>query len=137
MQRIRERFETDRKEASEVNREFLDWLVHRPQPERPYFAFLNYFDAHSPYQLPPRRIRRFGVKPIEEREIRLIRDWWTVDKRQVSPQELAFVLDAYDDCVASIDEQVGRLLRRTRAPQGPGPDLGHPRLGPRRELRRT
>ena len=110
VQRIRERFETDRKEASEVNREFLDWVVHRPQPERPYFAFLNYFDAHSPYQLPPRRIRRFGVKPTEERAIHLIRDWWTVDKSQVSPQELAFVSDAYDDCVASIDEQVGRLF---------------------------
>ena len=110
VQWIRERFETDRKEASEVNREFLDWLVHRPQPERPYFAFLNYFDAHSPYQLPPRRIRRFGIKPNEEREIGLIRDWWTVDKSQVSPAELAFVADAYDDCVASIDEQVGRLF---------------------------
>ena len=28
----------------------------------------------------------------------------------MSPQELAFVVDGYDDCVASIDEQVGRLL---------------------------
>jgi arylsulfatase A-like enzyme len=110
MLRIRERFETDRKEAAVVNREFLDWLVRRPQPERPYFAFLNYFDAHSPYQLPPRRIRRFGAKPIEERQYGLIRDWWTVDKSQVSPEELAFVFDAYDDCVASIDEQIGRLF---------------------------
>ncbi len=110
VQRIRERFETDRKEASVVNREFLDWLAHRPQPERPYFAFLNYFDAHSPYQLSPRRVHRFGSKPIEEREGQLIRDWWTVDKRQVSPQELAFVLDSYDDCVAAIDEQIGRLF---------------------------
>jgi arylsulfatase A-like enzyme len=110
VQRIRERFETDRKEASEVNREFLDWLVRRPHPERPYFAFLNYYDAHSPYQLPPGRIRRFGTKPMEEREVGLIRDWWTVDKSQVSPEELAFVSDAYDDCVASIDEQIGRLF---------------------------
>ena len=30
VQRIRERFETDRKEAAVVNREFLDWLAHRP-----------------------------------------------------------------------------------------------------------
>ena len=51
--RVREWFETDRKQASEVNREFLDWLAHRPQPDRPYFAFLNYFDAHSPYQIAP------------------------------------------------------------------------------------
>jgi arylsulfatase A-like enzyme len=118
VRRVRERFETDRKEAAEVNREFLDWLSHRHQPERPFFAFLNYWDAHSPYQLAPRRVHRFGVRPSDEREFRLIQDWWPMDKSRVSPQELAFVSSAYDDCVASIDEQLGRLfdeLGRRRA----------------------
>ena len=108
--RVRERFESERKEASGVNREFLDWLAHRPQPQKPFFAFLNYFDAHSPYQLSPRRVHRFGVKPSEERDYRLIQDWWTMDKKRVSSEELAFVFNAYDDCVASIDEQLGRLF---------------------------
>jgi arylsulfatase A-like enzyme len=108
--RVRERFESDRKEAAGVNREFLDWLAHRPQPGRPFFAFLNYFDAHSPYQLSPRRVHRFGTKPVEERDYRLIQDWWTTDKKRVSPEELAFVFNAYDDCVAAIDEQIGRLF---------------------------
>ncbi|HEY7461870.1 MAG TPA: sulfatase-like hydrolase/transferase, partial [Gemmatimonadota bacterium] len=40
-----------RKLAEDVNRDFLDWLS-RQDPERPFFAFLNYFDAHSIY-LPP------------------------------------------------------------------------------------
>jgi arylsulfatase A-like enzyme len=110
VRRVRERFETDRKEADVVSREFLDWLAHRPQPERPFFAFLNYCDAHTPYQLSPRRVHRFGVKPGDEREYRLIQDWWTMDKSRLSPEELAFVFNAYDDCVASIDEQVGRLF---------------------------
>jgi arylsulfatase A-like enzyme len=39
-----------RKTADMVNSEFLDWLAIRP--DRPFFAFLNYFDAHAPY-LPP------------------------------------------------------------------------------------
>ena len=53
----------DRKDAASVNREFLAWLSHRPEPRRPFFAFLNYFDAHSPY-LPPDGVGvRFGVKP--------------------------------------------------------------------------
>jgi arylsulfatase A-like enzyme len=108
--RVRERFESDRKEASMVNREFLDWLAQRPEPERPFFAFLNYFDAHSPYQLSPRRIHRFGAKPTEEREYRLIQEWWTIDKARISPGELVFVFNTYDDCVASIDEQLGRLF---------------------------
>jgi arylsulfatase A-like enzyme len=107
---IRERFETDRKEASVVNREFLDWLRDRPQPERPYFAFLNYTDAHTPYQLSANRIHRFGAKPTDERESRLIQDWWTMDKSTLSEQDLAFISNAYDDCVASLDEQIGRLF---------------------------
>jgi arylsulfatase A-like enzyme len=110
IRRVRERFETDRKEAAVVNREFLDWWAGRAQPERPFLAFLNYCDAHSPYQLSPLRVHRFGVKPSDEREFRLIQDWWTLDKSRVSPQELAFVFNAYDDCVAAIDEQLGRLF---------------------------
>ena len=107
---VRERFETDRKEATMVSREFLDWLANRPQLERPFFAFLNYCDAHTPYQLPQRRVHRFGVKPTDEREFRLIQDWWTKDKTKVSPEELAYVVNAYDDCVAAVDEQLGRLF---------------------------
>ncbi len=135
--RVRERFEAERKEAAVVNREFLDWLERRPQAERPFFAFLNYFDAHSPYQLSTRRVHRFGVKPSGEREYRLLQEWWDMDKGRVTPEDLAFLFNAYDDCVASVDEQVGRLVDELGAPPGPRSDLGHPRLGPRRELRGT
>lgn len=36
--------------APAVNRGFLEWVDR--QPERPFFAFLNYFDAHSPFEPP-------------------------------------------------------------------------------------
>ena len=55
-------FLNNRKEASEVNRELLDWLSRRSRPERPFFAFLNYMDAHFPYLVPPGRIHRFGSR---------------------------------------------------------------------------
>ncbi|HZW33671.1 MAG TPA: sulfatase [Isosphaeraceae bacterium] len=100
----------DRKDAAAVNREFLDWLAQRPQPERPFFAFLNYYDAHYPYQLPELSIRRFGVEPRDRREADLIQNWWQRDKRGLSAQEIGFVRDAYDDCVANLDEHLGRLI---------------------------
>ena len=50
-QNVRSTFKDDRKAAAVVNREFLDWLSSRRQRERPFFAFLNLFDAHSPYQV--------------------------------------------------------------------------------------
>ncbi len=100
----------DRKEASGVNREFLDWLSRRRQPERPFFAFLNYYDAHSPYELPSARIHRFGNQPVDPRDSDMIQGWWSMDKTAISPRDIAFAHDAYDDCVADLDEQLGRLF---------------------------
>jgi arylsulfatase A-like enzyme len=100
---------SDRKEAQAVSDEFLDWLARR-SPDRPFFAFLNYFDAHWPYQLPRERMHRFGIGPRNAQQRALVENWWSLDKRGVSPQDLAFVYDAYDDCVADLDEQLGRLF---------------------------
>ncbi len=80
------------------------------QPERPFFAFLNYFDAHYPYQLPPGRLHRFGVEPTDNYHRILIQHWWELDKTTVSPEDVAFAADLYDDCIADLDEQLGRLV---------------------------
>jgi arylsulfatase A-like enzyme len=109
-ERIWQSLDTDRKGAAVVNRELLDWLLRRAQPERPFFAFLNYFDAHYPYQLPPGRLHRFGVEPHNKIERALIQRWWTFDKETVSPKGVSFVKDAYDDCIADLDEQLGKLI---------------------------
>ena len=84
VQRLWRSFVIDRKGAAVVNREFLDWLSQRAQPERPFFAFLNYFDAHYPYQLPPGRLHRFGVEPTDTRQRVLIQHWGDLDKTRVS-----------------------------------------------------
>ena len=47
--------ERDRISAESINRKFVDWLARRREPNRPFFAFLNYYDAHSPYVLPLER----------------------------------------------------------------------------------
>ena len=80
------------------------------EPDRPFFAFVNYFDAHYPYRLLPGRPHRFGVEPKNKYERTLIQRWWGFDKKAVSPQGVAFVTDAYDDCIADLDEQLGKLV---------------------------
>jgi arylsulfatase A-like enzyme len=100
----------DRKDASGVNREFLGWLSRRGQPKRPFFAFLNYYDAHSPYELPAARIRRFGTRSMDARDDEMIQNWWSIDKTGISSRDVAYTHDAYDDCVADLDEQLGRLF---------------------------
>ena len=107
---IHESLASNRKDAAEVNRELLDWLSTRDQPDRPFFAFLNYFDAHYRYVLKPGRLHRFGAEPDDDYKRILIDHWQDMDKTAVSPSGVAFASDAYDDCIADLDEQVGKLI---------------------------
>ena len=66
LERLWRSLDTDRKGAATVNRELLEWLSSRAQPERPFFAFLNFYDAHYPYQLLPGRLHRFGAEPTDD-----------------------------------------------------------------------
>ena len=105
----------DRKDAGVINREFLLWLSHRREPGRPFFAFLNYIDAHSPYVLPRGAVYRFGSAPETEADFRFLTDGWAqVDKRKLLPQARALARDSYDNCLAYLDERLGELFDRLR-----------------------
>lgn len=52
--------------ADQVAAAFLDWQA--AEPERPFFAFLNFFDAHAPRRPDPALLARFGgqhPKPVD------------------------------------------------------------------------
>ena len=77
------------KNAPALNREFLRWLGRRE--ERPVFAFLNYYDAHSPYRSPSfydTKFRSDGDPRIQGR------------------------LDAYEGCIAFLDDQLRDLFQQ-------------------------
>ncbi|MGQ0641082.1 MAG: sulfatase [Gemmatimonadaceae bacterium] len=52
----------DHKRAHEISRSFLDWQTSLAG--RPFFAFLNYFDAHRPYYA-PQEFRTFPKQAID------------------------------------------------------------------------
>jgi arylsulfatase A-like enzyme len=99
-----------RKPAAVVNRELLGWLAERRQPERPFFAFVNLCDVHYPYMLGEGGVHRFAAKPRTNREIEIIENWRALDKTKLSAREIAFARDSYDDCIADLDEHLGRLI---------------------------
>jgi arylsulfatase A-like enzyme len=102
---------TGRKDAGSINREFLDWLAHRQVPRRPFFAFLNYFDAHSPYLPPEGTPFRFGLRPRTQAEFILLTELWTmVDKLRLAPRYRLLARDSYDNCLAYLDERLGELF---------------------------
>jgi arylsulfatase A-like enzyme len=107
---LRWQIKADRKGAAVVNRELLDWLSRRAQPERPFFAFLNYYDAHHPYRLPPLAIHRFGLNAEDDRASDPIQELLLAAQLGLSAEETAAARDSYDDCVANLDEQLGILM---------------------------
>ena len=106
----------DRKDAEVVNGEFLDWLSRRSEPARPFFAFINYVDAHAPYVLPPGARDRFGLVPETEMDfLFLLEGWLQVDKLKISQQGRTLARDSYDNCLAYLDEQLGKLFDELQA----------------------
>jgi arylsulfatase A-like enzyme len=97
-----------RKNAARINRDFLSWLA--TQGERPFFAFLNYFDAHSPFVPPDGVDRRFGPGPFSAAERATLVDWERRTRDKISKQDAALARDAYDECIAYIDQQLGTLI---------------------------
>ena len=71
-----------RKRADVINQEVTTWIERDRQ--RPFFAFLNYFDVHDPYGAP--------------------RDY----PRPSWPRQTD--IDAYDDGVKYVDDYIGRLM---------------------------
>lgn len=95
-----------RKDASEVNESFLDWLDG--QEKRPFFAFINFFDAHDPYLPQPPFESKFGAPPSDVDRALSIR-WWHVDRNKLSPGRVETAVRAYDSCIAYLDDQLGKL----------------------------
>jgi arylsulfatase A-like enzyme len=94
--------------ARGINGAFLDWLRGRRR-DRPFFAFLNYFDAHDPYVPPALFAGRFGIRPTTAREYQLLIDL-SQTKDRVAVRDIVMARDCYDDCIAFLDDQLGRLL---------------------------
>ena len=100
----------DKKYAAAINREFVDWMSRRPEQGRPFFAFLNYFDAHTRYLLPQGAKYRFGLKPRTQADFRLFELWRDIDKVSLPQRYRTLIVDCYDSCLAYLDERLGELF---------------------------
>lgn len=102
------------RDARGTDEAFLGWLDGR-RVDRPFFAFVNLFDAHEPYLPPSPHRGRFSGRPSGPRDDRLLVD---LSERKVSfipPEDHIFMRDTYDECIAALDAELGRLLERLAA----------------------
>lgn len=105
----------DIKASGELAREALEgWLAKR-DPARPFFAFLNYMEAHRPF-VPAARYRRRMMSPQQvQRSYRVDRSWvpmwsYTFGLHEYSPIELETMAATYDATLAELDDLFADLL---------------------------
>jgi arylsulfatase A-like enzyme len=100
-----------RKSATDINRAFLHWLPS--QDAHPFFAFLNYFDAHEPCLPPAPHDTQFGarIRHGDFRRTHLLRTTWRLNREQGTSQQNQADIDCYDSSIAYLDQQIGQLLR--------------------------
>ncbi|MGI8842764.1 MAG: sulfatase [Gemmatimonadaceae bacterium] len=95
-----------RKKADHLSSDFLDWVGDgRP---RPFFAFLNYIDAHAPFTPPADYAARFGVRGPRPLLHRI-----TNDKSTLTEEERAagdYDRNRYDASIAFLDHELGRMF---------------------------
>jgi arylsulfatase A-like enzyme len=103
----------NRKDAAMVAQEFLDWQAGLPR--RPFFAFVNFFDAHEPYFPPDSVIRALPAGAHWDRFDHYAgvltgtgasrsRKW------EMSEPERAAHAAGYADAITRMDREVGRIL---------------------------
>lgn len=98
-----------RRDGHDLNHAVFRWLRHRS--ERPFFLFINYFDAHDPYVAPFPYNKHFGsVSNALVRRLSPFIHQKPLPQR-LSEEEQASLVAGYDNCLAFLDEQVGELLR--------------------------
>ena len=100
--------ERHRKDAAQINSDFLDWLSEQEKGQ-PFFAFLNYFDAHSPYLLPAGCKHQFR-RAETAAELNVLLNWENCPKQNIPENYRTVVSDAYDDCLTYLDSQIGKLI---------------------------
>ncbi len=104
-----------RKDAARLKQSLLDWTGENP--EHPFFAFVNFYDAHEPY-LPPADFEARFADPTPRKLYNTdesIRGARMLFKQKFTDAEVRRERQAYDASIAYTDAQIGQLLDGLRA----------------------
>ncbi len=102
----------NRQHARDVNRDFLTWLEERGEDgeERPWFAFLNYYDAHEPYFPPDSVLGDRSWNDFSHRGGILVGGNSWRDKERMTMDDVRIHAYAYHLAVRRADAGLGRLM---------------------------
>jgi arylsulfatase A-like enzyme len=111
-----------RYDAGQIRRDALAWVdqTRAAAPGRPFFLFVNLFDAHAPYTLPPEAPQTFAritpealdakLKALQRREEDGGQPGDDEATGRLREDAVSHLRDLYDDGIVSIDRQLDGLL---------------------------
>ncbi|MCP4609838.1 MAG: sulfatase-like hydrolase/transferase [Planctomycetes bacterium] len=102
----------DRKPAPRITKDFLRWIDRVPNG-RPFFAFLNYFDAHQPYLPPADFARKFGHTDMLAKYLTRY-DHKPCLASNTTAEEIESIQNAYDGSIAYLDYSLEQLFGELR-----------------------
>jgi arylsulfatase A-like enzyme len=91
-----------RRDAATIHAEALDWLDQRSSPDRPFFLFLNHFDAHDPYLS--------DCADVARQEQVWLQRWHACPKSDLPGERVRRARERYDACVEALDRRLGELI---------------------------
>lgn len=110
------------KAAACVSARGVEWIDERPEPTKPFFLYLHYLDPHDPYRPPRDHVRRFATREVDTADVRRgDPNRFARDPSLATPDDVAHLVDLYDEEIRYLDGQIGRLFEA----------LGHRGLLPR------
>lgn len=98
--------------ADQVNARALHW-IDSLDSRRPFFLFLNYFDAHFPHYPPERLLHLYPASAVELDQERLLRDMH-LGNRSLTEDEKSYLNSLYDAKIYFLDEQLRSLENELR-----------------------
>jgi arylsulfatase A-like enzyme len=91
--------------AADMNATLLAWLDR--EDRRPFFAFVNYMDAHIPYTPPDSFATKFHSPPPRPPSPDGQR---RAPRQRLSPADVHTRLDRYESAITYLDSELGRLF---------------------------
>lgn len=92
------------KPGKEITNDFIRWFQDIER-DRPFFAFLNYMDAHTPY-LP----ETIDGRPMTAEEVARMQMFESMDPEGISDADRELAQKCYRAQITALDAQLGRLI---------------------------
>lgn len=93
--------------ASRTTDAALEWLGNRASSASPHFLWVHYIDPHGPYRSPADKPRSFSHEGRQEIPLNRVPRYTRLKE---DPTDGLLYIDRYDEEIAYMDREVGRLL---------------------------